>query len=134
LNPKNDKTQESISHRPLESAFKTSLPYNKLNNVFNCAETEFPNEKMGCLPVLGADTAADQTKLFNTASEVSPNISLLGSNHRRRVAPLALSPIKPSSQIQIVRLKKLKLSINPNIRLNLDPKGLQGMIKCQVIR
>jgi hypothetical protein len=53
------------------------------------AESEFRKRENG---LLGADIVADQTKRFNT--EVSPKISLLGSNHRRRVAPLALLPIE----------------------------------------
>ena len=118
VNPTNDRTNELISHRPLESSIKTSLK----NNELNCAESEF--SKRGTRNwLLGADIATDQTKPSNT--EVSPR-KVFRSNHRRRVAPSDPSLIKPSGQIQVVRPekpKRSKTSINLNISLNIEPKG-----------
>jgi hypothetical protein len=88
----------------------------------NCAESEFSKRETRNR-LLGADIATDQTKPFNT--DVSPR-KVFRSNHRRRVAPSDPSLIKPSGQIQVVRPKKPKrsdTSINPNISLNLEPKG-----------
>jgi hypothetical protein len=112
VNPKNDRTNEVISHRPLESSIKTSLK----NNEMNCAESHF--SKRGTRNrLLGTDIATDQTKPFNT--EVSPR-KLIRSNHRRRVAPSDSSMIKPSGKIQLVSPEKPKQStasiyISPNI-------------------
>jgi hypothetical protein len=88
LNPKNDRTTELISHRPLESSIKTLLKKNELN----CTESELskPETKNG---LLDADIATDQTKTFKT--EVSPRKGFR-SNHRRRVAPSDSLLIKPS--------------------------------------
>ena len=92
------------------------------NNELSCAESEF--SKRGTRNwLLGADIATDQTKPSNT--EVSPR-KVFRSNHRRRVAPSDPSLIKPSGQIQVVRPekpKRSKTSINPNISLNIEPKG-----------
>ncbi len=76
--------------------------------------------------------ATDQTKPFNT--ELSPR-KVFRSNHRRRVAPSDPSMIKLSGQ-KVARLekpKRNKTSINPNICLNLEPKGWQYITKCPVI-
>ena len=88
----------------------------------NYAESELSKREMRNR-LLGADIAADQTKPFNT--DVSPR-KVFRSNLRRSVAPSDPSLIKPCNQIQVVlpeKPKRSKTSINPNIRLNLEPKG-----------
>ena len=92
------------------------------NNELNYAESQLKKRETRNR-LLGADIATDQTKPFNT--DVFPR-KVFRSNHRRRVAPSDPSLIRPSNQIQVVRpekLKRSKTSINPNISLNLEPKG-----------
>jgi hypothetical protein len=118
LNPKNDRTTELISHRPLESSIKTL----QKNNESNCTESELsnPETRNG---LLGVDIATDQTKTFNT--EVSPR-KVFRSNHRRRIAPSDPSLIKPSCQKQVARPekpKRRKTFIDPNISLDLETRG-----------
>jgi hypothetical protein len=91
-------------------------------NELNCTESELSKRETRN-GLLGADNATDQTKAFNT--EVSPR-KVFRSNHRRRVAPSDPSLIKPSGQNQVARPEKPKRSetfIDPNICLNLEPKG-----------
>ena len=101
----------------MESSINTSQ-----NNELNYAESELSKRETRNR-LLGADIATDQTKPLNT--DVSPR-KVFRNNLRRRVAPSDPSLIKPSNQIQVVRLKKpkqSKTSMNPNISLNLEPKG-----------
>ena len=92
------------------------------NNELNRAESEFsirePRNRL-----LGADITTEQIKPFKT--DVSARI-VLRRNHRRRAALSDPSLIEPSGQIQLARPekpKRSKTSINPNISLNLEPKG-----------
>jgi hypothetical protein len=87
----------------------------------NCAESEFSKPETRNR-LLGVDIATDQTKPFNT--DVSPR-KVFRSNHRR-VVPSDPSLIKSSGRIQIAspeKPKRSKTSINPNIGLNIEPKG-----------
>jgi hypothetical protein len=104
----------------LESSIKTLLK----NDELNCTESELskPETRNG-LP--GADIATDQTKTFNT--ELSPR-KVFRSNHRRRLAPPDPSLIKPRGKNQVARPwpekpKWRKTFIDPNISLNLEPRG-----------
>jgi hypothetical protein len=83
-----------------------------------------PQKRVTRNRLLGADTATDQTNSFEL--DVSPR-KVVRSNHRRRVtvAPSDPSLIKPSGQIQVVRLEKpkqSKTSINPKSVSTLNSK------------
>jgi hypothetical protein len=97
---------------------KTSLK----NNELNYAESEL-SKRETTNGLLGADIATEQTKPFNT--EVSTK-KLFRSKQRKTVAPSDPSLIKPNGQIQVAspeKPKRSETSINPNISLNLEPKG-----------
>jgi hypothetical protein len=61
VNTKNDRTNELISHLPLESSIKTTLKIKESNRAESkLSKCETRNR------LLGADIAKDQTKPFNT--------------------------------------------------------------------
>jgi hypothetical protein len=100
----------------IASSIKTLLK----NNELNCTESELSKPEMEN-GLLGADIATDQTKTF----EVTPR-KVFRSNHRRRAAPSDPSLIKPSNQNKKARPEKAKRGktfIDPNISLNLEPRG-----------
>jgi len=91
------------------------------NNELNRAKSEFSKPETRNR-LLGVDIATDQTKPFNT--DVSSR-KVFRSNHRR-VVPSDPSLIKSSGRIQVAspeKPKRSKTSIDPNVGLNIEPKG-----------
>jgi hypothetical protein len=88
----------------------------------NCAESEgSKRQTINSLRLLGSVIATvNKLKIIQNCLEV------FRSNRRRRVAPSDPSLIKSIGRIQVVlpeMAKQTKTSINPNIRLNLKPRG-----------